>query len=263
MDRSYQVSPDVHVLPSHLRIPGVGVLLVNAFVLLAREPVLIDTGLAIDRAQFMAALGAIVDPSDLRWVWVTHDDADHTGNVEAVMNAAPRAKMLTHGLGALRMSTWWPRALERVHAIIPGDCIDVGDRTLTASRPPLFDNPTSLAVHDTKSATYFSVDAFGAILPSAVEDVDDLAQPDLVGAMTAWATFDSPWTHLSDRSRFAKVLDDVRGLAPSQVCSSHLPVRNARLDRLINVIGSVPDAEPFTPPNQAAFAEIVAQMRAG
>jgi len=263
VDRSYQVSPDVHVLPTHLPIPGVGVILVNSFVLLAREPVLIDTGLAIDRADFMAALEAVVDPADLRWVWITHDDSDHTGNLEAVMSAAPRAKLLTHALGALRLSTSWPLPLERVHAITSGDRIDVGDRSLVVSRPPLFDNPTSLAAHDTKSGTYFSVDAFGAILPSAVEDLADLALPDLVGGMITWATFDSPWTHLTDRSRFAKVLDDVRALAPSQVCSSHLPARNARLDRLIEVVGSVPDADPFSPPNGAAFAAIVAQMRAG
>jgi hypothetical protein len=262
MDRSYQASNDVHVLPSHLVIPGVGVLHVNAFVLLAEEPVLFDTGLAMDRDEFMAALSAIVDPADLRWVWISHDDADHTGALEAVMTAAPQAQLVTHALGALRMSTWWPLPLDRVHALVPGDTVDLGDRILTATRPPLFDNPTSLAAFDGSTGDYYSVDTFGAILPMVTQDLSEVPEPALVGGMSVWASFDSPWTALTDRSRFAAVLDEVRTLAPSQVLSSHLPATTGRLDQFLDIVGAVPDAETFVPPNQAEFAQIVAQMTA-
>jgi glyoxylase-like metal-dependent hydrolase (beta-lactamase superfamily II) len=77
MDAPYQASPDVHVLPSNLALPGVGMLTTNAHVLLAEEPVL-DTGMTRDRADFLDALSSVVDPRALRWVWLTHDDADHT-----------------------------------------------------------------------------------------------------------------------------------------------------------------------------------------
>lgn len=39
MDAPYQAAPDVHVLPTSLPLPGVGVLTVNAYVLLAEAPV--------------------------------------------------------------------------------------------------------------------------------------------------------------------------------------------------------------------------------
>jgi flavorubredoxin len=41
----------------------------------------------------------------------------------------------------------------------------VGDRKLTAVRPPLFDNPTAIGIYDNKSEAFFSVDCFGAIIP--------------------------------------------------------------------------------------------------
>lgn len=56
MDPVYRVGRDVHVLPSSLPIPGVGTLVVNAYVILGREPVLVDTGLAIDGGRFRARL---------------------------------------------------------------------------------------------------------------------------------------------------------------------------------------------------------------
>jgi len=61
-----------------------GFLPVNAFVIKAREPVLVDTGMGIESDAFMKALESIIDPQDLRWVWLTHDDADHTGSIQKV-----------------------------------------------------------------------------------------------------------------------------------------------------------------------------------
>ena len=67
MDAPYQAAPDVHVLPTNLPLPGTGVVLpVNAYVLLAEEPVLIDTGIGVDSDEFLDALASIVDPAALR-----------------------------------------------------------------------------------------------------------------------------------------------------------------------------------------------------
>ncbi len=132
MDSPYQGSRDVHVLPTNLALPGVGVLPVNAYVVLAEEPVLIDSGIGFDREEFIEALSSVVDPAALRWVWLTHDDADHTGSIERVMELAPNARLVTNAFCALRMATWWHVPLDRVHAIRVGETIDAGDRTLRA-----------------------------------------------------------------------------------------------------------------------------------
>jgi glyoxylase-like metal-dependent hydrolase (beta-lactamase superfamily II) len=263
MDAPYQPTPDVHVLPTNLRIPGIGVLPINAFVLTAEEPVLIDTGIGIDGDSFLDALASVVDPARLRWIWLTHDDADHTGSIQRVMEAAPDARLVTHAMAALRMSTWWPVPLERVHAIRVGDRVSVGDRTLRAVAPPLYDNPMSTGVLDEATGSLFSVDSFGALLPEATEDASEVPHDALAGGMWAWATSDSPWAHLVDRERFTRVLDGVRRLQPTRILSSHLPAASGTsLERFLDVLESVPDAEPALAPDHEQFSHMLAAMLA-
>src|SRR4030042_3316790 len=155
MDKPHQAMSGVEVLPAHFPIPGAGFLPVNAFVIKAREPVLVDTGMGIDSEEFMKALESIIDPQDLKWVWITHDDADHIGNIQKVLEASPMARLAANALSVLRMSTAWSVPMHRVYWLNPGDRIRVGDRELTAIRPPLFDNPTPSGLYDDKSEAFF------------------------------------------------------------------------------------------------------------
>lgn len=263
MDSPYQASPDVHVLPTSLALPGVGVLPVNAFVLLAEEAVLVDTGIGFDGPDFIEALSSIVDPEALRWVWLTHDDADHTGSVQRVLELAPNARLVTNAFSALRMASWWPVPLDRVHAIRVGDELHVGDRTLRAVAPPLFDNPLSTGFVDGSTGALFSVDAFGAILPEPTQSADDVPPDALAGGMLGWATSDSPWAHIVDRQQYGAVLEAVRRLEPTRIFSSHLPAANgSSLDQFLQLLETVPDAERFVPPNHEEFGHIVAALTA-
>ena len=116
MDKPYQADEDVWVLPTHLSVPAVGVIPINAFLILAREPVLVDTGIRVDSEEFLTALKSLIDPQELRWVWLTHDDLDHTGSIEEVLSLAPEARLATHALSALRMTTAWNVPMNRVYA---------------------------------------------------------------------------------------------------------------------------------------------------
>lgn len=260
MDTPYQASPDVWVLPTTLPIPGAGSLVTNAFVILSEEPVLVDTGIGVDSGDFMDALDSILPMDHLRWIWLTHDDADHIGSIQSVMELAPQARLVAHAFSALRMASWWPVPLERVNALVVGERLHVGDRTLTAVRPPLYDNPMSTGIYDDKTGTLFSVDAFGAILPEVTQDAADIPEADLSQGMIDWAAFDSPWTQLVDGGKFALALKEVERLAPSRILSSHLPPASASIDRLVAVLKAVPDAEPFLPPDQVTFEQMIAAM---
>jgi flavorubredoxin len=258
MDAPYQGSQDVHVFPANLPLPGVGVLPINAYLLMAEEPVLIDSGIGIEGDDFIAAVSSIVDPAALKWVWLTHDDADHTGSIRRIMELAPNATLVTHAFSALRMATWWPVPLDRVHAIRYGDEIHVGDRTLTAVAPPLFDSPLSTGVLDTSTGALFTVDAFGAILPEATHSVSEVPPEALAGGMLGWALLDSPWAHVTDRQQFGQVLDNVRRLQPRKIFSSHLPAADGTsLEDFLTVLEKVPDAERFMPPDSHEFARMI------
>jgi glyoxylase-like metal-dependent hydrolase (beta-lactamase superfamily II) len=260
MDQPYQAGPDIWVLPTHLHAPGMGNLIINAYVLLAEQPVLIDSGIGTDSADFVAALESIVPLRDLKWIWLTHDDADHTGSIQKIVEAAPQARLATPALAAMRMSTWWPVPFDRVFALALDTKLDVGDRKLRAIRPPTFDNPMSTGIFDEKTGTLFSVDAFGAILPEVTDNAADIPEADLRQGMVMWGTSDAPWCHLVDVDRFDAVLEGVRRLAPSRILSSHLPAAGASIDQFLAIARSLRDCEPFVPPDQAQFEQMLAMM---
>jgi flavorubredoxin len=253
--------PDIEILPAHFPIPGMGFLAVNAFVIKAEEPLLVDTGMEIDREEFMKALESVIDPQDLRWIWLTHDDADHTGNIEKVLESAPNARLAANSLAVLRMSTAWAVPMDRVYWLNSGDSIRVGDRKLTAVRPPLFDNPTTIGIYDNKSGVFFSADCFGAIIPSPAQDLDDVPEGDLTQGAIGWASADSPWVHMVAPGVFSQALDSIRQMAPKIILSAHLPPARGKTEQLLELLARIPSSTPFVTPNQTALEQILAQTR--
>ncbi len=261
MDKPYQAMPDVEVLPAHFPIPGMGLLPINAFVIKAGEPVLVDTGIGIESAEFMKTLESIIDPRDIKWVWLTHDDADHTGSLQKVLEAAPGARLVANALAVLRITTAWPVPMDRVYWLNSGDSLRVGDRRLTAIRPPLFDNPTTIGFYDDKSEAFFSADCFGAIMPSPARSVDEVSAGDLAQGMIGWALADSPWVHMVDPSEFSRALDRIRQMGPKMIFSAHLPPARGKTQQFLELLTTVPALPPFVGPDQTALEQILAPMK--
>src|SRR5690349_19020328 len=163
----YRPHPDVTVLHDQTEIPGLGFLPVNAFVLHAEQPVVMDTGLSLPDRNFVKSLSEVMDPADVRWIWLTHPDRDHTGGIFDLLVAAPDARLVTTFVGAGIMSCERPLPMDRLYLLNPGQSLDVGDRTLTGFRPPLFDNPATVGFFDDSTGVCFSSDCFGGPMPSA------------------------------------------------------------------------------------------------
>ena len=263
MEQAYKLMENIEILPSFFQIPGMGFLAVNAFVIKSREPVLIDTGMGIESPGFMKSLESIIDPGDLKWIWLTHDDADHTGSLQKIFEAAPNVKLAANSLAVLRCSTAWAVPMDRVHWLNPGDKITAGNHDLVAVRPPIFDNPTTIGVYDQKSEALFSADFLGAIIPEPAKNAKDVKEADLAQGLVMWASADSPWVHLVDPGRFKKALEKIRRLAPRMVFSAHLPPAWGMTEQLLDRIENLPSATPFITPDQATLKQILTQMRAG
>jgi flavorubredoxin len=259
----FQLAPDIYILPAYFPIPGMGVIAINAFVIKGKEPVLVDTGMGMGSEEFMQALESIIDPQDLRWVWLTHDDLDHTGNLQKVFEIAPRARLAANSLAVLRMSMAWPVPMPRVYWLNSGDSIRVGDRKLTAFRPPLYDNPTTIGIYDNKSEVFFSADSFGAIIPSPVQNANEVPERILAEGLIGWASADSPWIHMVEPVVFSQVLDRMRQMAPKMILSAHLPPVRGKTEQLLEWLARVPASPPFVAPNQTALEQILAQAGGG
>ncbi|MCU1657946.1 MAG: lactamase, partial [Pseudonocardiales bacterium] len=192
--KTIKVNDDVTVLNDYLEVPGLGFLPVNAFVLHAAQPVVVDTGLGLPDRGFLDALGSVIDPADVQWIWLTHPDRDHTGALFELLDAAPNARLVTTFAGAGIMSTERPLPMPRLYFLNPGEALDVGDRSLLAFRPPLFDNPATVGFYDTRSGACFSSDCFGAPLSSAeiasADDIGAAGADELAAGQLLWASVD-------------------------------------------------------------------------
>jgi len=261
---AYRTGKHATVLSDHLEVPGIGFLPVNAFVLHGREPVVIDTGLSLPDRDFVAALKTVMDPADVRWIWLTHPDRDHTGGLFDLMDAAPRARVITTFLGVGIMSTERPLPLDRVYLLNPGQSLDLGDRMLHGFRPPLFDNPATVGFYDDASGVCFSSDCFGAAMPSAElatsTDAREVAASDLRAAQLLWAAVDSPWVHSAHTDRYFETVRSMRDIEPDVVFSTHLPPAIGIGDQLFDMLAEAPAADPFVGPDQQALEMMLASF---
>jgi hypothetical protein len=176
----------------------------------------------------------------------------------------PRATVITTFLGVGIMSLSAPLPMDRIRLVNPGQQVTLGGRTLTALRPPAFDNPVTTGFFDATSKSLFSADCFGALLSEVPERADELSDEALHQGQVFWATVDSPWLHRVDRSVLCDDLDALRALGPDLVLSSHLPAAPGTMfDRLAANLEAAPDATPFVGPDQAALEAMMAEMLQG
>jgi len=258
----HDIGRDVTVLSDCLEVPGIGFIPANAFVLRSAEPVVVDTGLGLPDRNFLEALGSVLDPADVRWIWLTHPDRDHTGGLFDLLRAAPRARLVTTFLGVGIMSTERPVPIDRVFLLNPGQSLDVGDRSLRAFRPPLFDNPATVGFYDERSRVCFSSDCFGAPMPTAElaagGDAGAVAPDDLRAAQLVWATVDSPWVHTVDTDKYLAGIQPLRAMDPEVILSTHLPPAVGLAPRLLDMLTEAPGADPFVGPDQQALEQMLA-----
>jgi len=255
------VAPDTISLTSYLPVPGMGVLPINAFVIRAAEPVLVDTGLAGLRGEFLGALESVIDPSELRWIWLTHADVDHTGNLQQVLDLAPQARVVTSFVGMAKLGlSQFP--LERCYLLNPGQELDVGDRKLLGVSPPTFDAPETTGLFDAKQRTLFSADSFGALMDEPAESANGIEAGTLREGMVAWACVDAPWLGMVGEAPFRAVLDTIGRLDAATVLSSHLPAATDLKDTLLGNLDAARGAPRFVGPDQAGLEEMMAAAAA-
>jgi hypothetical protein len=260
--KSYLATPDIHTLPSHLPLGELGLLPVNAYLISCKQPILVDTGLAIDRGYFENALWSIVDPMDLRWVVITHDDRDHCGNLKEVLMAAPNATVITNALTVSRLGEEWDVPMHRVRTVNPGRTVELGDRTVSFARPPSYDSPATIAMYDHEADALFAADSFGTVLPEMVDNAIDADHAGYLEGMATFTRANAPWTALADQDKWDRSLAEYTALNPGAVLSSHAPTASARTAELIETVRAVPSMDSWLPEEDLEVEAVLTRYEA-
>jgi flavorubredoxin len=229
----------------------------NSMVIRGAEPMVVDTGMPENRDQFLADVFSLVAPEDIRWVFISHDDIDHTGNLNALMELAPNATAIVNWFMWERMGASLEVSPMRMRWVGDGEKIDIGDRVLTAVRPPVYDSPTTRGLYDPTTGVYWASDSFAAPMLSVTPHVADMDLGFWREGMTMFNQYVSPWLQLVDDEKFQLTVDRIEALGATAIVGCHTPIIGRDLvGEAIDITRKSADAIVAPQPDQAVLDQI-------
>ncbi|WP_424216119.1 MBL fold metallo-hydrolase (plasmid) [Streptomyces sp. BI20] len=251
-----------HSLGAPLSVP------INSMVVLGAEPLLVDTGTAHNADAWRETVFSLVDPGDVRWIFISHDDSDHTGNLAAAMELCPRATLLCSWSLVERMAHRYDFPLRRLRWLADADRIELPDRTLSIVRPPVYDSPTTQGLYDSRTGIYWAADAFATPLPggaaadAVVDEIAELSARQWWEGMVLFGVHAlAPWVALADPVRYARTVRAVRALDPTVIASGHSPAVTGRhVPVALDMIGRLAQAPVPPCPDQSLLDDVLRAM---
>jgi flavorubredoxin len=203
---------------------------------------------------------SLVDPKDVQWIYLSHDDVDHTGNLEQTIEACPNAKLVCNWAMIERHTNCFNFPIERCRWVGDTESLDIGDRTLVAMRPPVYDSPTTRGLFDPSTGVYWSVDTFATPLPDPKLGIADL-DPEFWNfglALFALGAV-SPWLSMVDEAKYGRYVDGVQNLDITTVAACHSPViEGDYIDKAFARVRELPSLDPIPLPDQSVLDQIIA-----
>jgi flavorubredoxin len=254
------IAPDTFVIHD-FEAPDPVIVSLNTMVIRGAEPVVVDTGMAENREQYLSDLFSIVDPEDVRWVFISHDDVDHTGNVNAVMDACPNATLIVNWFIGKRMGESLAVPLSRQRWIRDGESFDAGDRVLQAVRPPVYDSPTTRGLFDPTTGVYWASDAFATPLLAPQTHLDGIDPDFWAGGFATFGQYISPWSLLADDAKFAQTVRRIEQLDITAIAGCHTPtIGPDHVGAALELMHTFRSMPIMPEPDQAVLEQILEAM---
>jgi flavorubredoxin len=236
----------------------------NSLVIRAAEPVIVDTGMVTNRAEWFDDVFSLVDPHDVRWIYLTHDDDDHAGNLSEAIERCANATIVMSWAAMGRTCAAFGIPRERVRPVDDGGTFDVGDRVLRAIRPPVYDSAYTRGLLDPTTRVLHAADAFCTPMPA--EPVDRVDQIPVSMWEEGFALFHHaslcPWVTMVDHAKFAAEVRRFAGVGADVVVGAHTPViPGSSIARAFELLAGLPSATP--PPLSVDAGELVAGHASG
>jgi hypothetical protein len=240
-----------------------GFVYLNSLVIRGSEPILVDTGAAVHRTEWQNDVFGLVDPVDVRWVFISHEDADHVGNIPLLLELCPQATFVADFLSFMKIGVLYGLPPDRARWLNPGESLRAGDRLLTAFRPPLLDSASTRGLIDTSSGIMWTADSFAGPTPEVVVEAGDLPPGMWADSFVSMNSMENPWHQWLDPKAFGAHVDSIRTLRPRIVASCHGPVlRGGFVDDAFELARGLAGAPMHAVPGQQTLDQIVAAAMA-
>jgi len=256
-----RVTADTWLVPTIAATPAGDFVAVHTMVITGAEPVLVDTGCSLVREQWAAQAFSVMAPEDVRWIFLSHDDHDHVGNLLFALEQCPRATLVANYAMASRLAGDLELPFDRLRFLDPGETLVLPDRTLSVVRPPTFDSPASRALFDHSTGVLWAADAFASSLPGEAYERDDVADDLYALTFELHTAWNSPWLEWVDPARFEAHVAEVAALPVEVAVPCHSPIlRGSQIDDALARTVALA-ARPIPPmPRQADLEALLAAL---
>ncbi|MBM3499893.1 MAG: MBL fold metallo-hydrolase, partial [Armatimonadetes bacterium] len=145
----------------------------NAFLILGEEPILIDTVKSSARAEMMARIASVIDPTDIRHVVSNHTEMDHSGALPEVVRLCRPETLFASQMGAKGLPAHFDVGMP-ITAVKDQETVQLGDTTLTFVETRMVHWPDSMFTYFAEDQVLFTSDGFGMHLASQQRYADEL-----------------------------------------------------------------------------------------
>jgi flavorubredoxin len=258
----YRIAPGTWVIPQIEPAGPERFVSINSMVITAAEPVIVDTGCAVNREQWLTDVFSIVEPADVRWVFLSHGDRDHVGNLQAVLDECPQATAITTMWGLRYLLADGPPPLDRLRWVNDGEWFDVGDRRLVAVRPPMWDGTNTRGLLDPKTGVYWAADCFASMFTHPVNDAVELDTEFWHDSFVEEHRSYCEWLSVIDPAKFDTHIAATEELART-VASAHGPTLTAGMvPEAYRMLHEIARMQPLSAPSQSVLDQMVGQLAA-
>lgn len=189
----------------------------NAYLIMDEKITLIDTCMGELSHELIERVADVVDPADIAYIVSNHSEKDHAGALGSIIEAAPRAAIVTSTPKGLAILKKYYGENREFIPVKNGDVLNIGKRDLTFVHTPMVHWPDNMVTYSPTDRILFSNDAFGQFIATSKRFDDEVDVDEIYRfAKKYFANIVAPF-----KKQTLRALDAVDGLDIDMIAPSH------------------------------------------
>jgi flavorubredoxin len=190
---------------------------------------LIDTVAPSFTDELLDRIRTIIDPAKIDYIVCQHAEPDHSTSYAAIIEAAPKAKIITSQKGAEFMKLSYPGVEFPIEIVDEGDTLKLGKRSLSFVKIPMVHWPEVMISYMPEEQLVFSNDAFGMQIATPYRFADEIK--DWYEPLRSYYSYIVRFNAKAVLNAFKKI----EGVPIKIICPSHGPIWRKNIDQIVEI----------------------------
>ncbi len=132
----------------------------NSYFINADKKAIVETSKAKFWDTYLAKIKQVTDPAEIEYIILNHTEPDHSGNLEKLLELAPKAKVVGSRLAINYLKDFLGKTFNHL-VVKDGDTLDLGNKTLRFIAAPNLHWPDTMYTYLEEDQYLFTCDSFG------------------------------------------------------------------------------------------------------